>query len=160
MNITFSIPLSNDRTLSEVDLADEAVFQREPGLRQLRELYGYLDLAHPGVADLRVEDDLPPLVAGLCLQAPPKLRRGEPVRFDFASYFGHLTLEPAGETVRVTTDRQPEPREYPAAELADALAECGARFAAFFRRLAAGHEQWEALSGFLDQPAAPPPTDS
>ncbi|WP_206788587.1 hypothetical protein [Amycolatopsis sp. MtRt-6] len=113
--------------------------------------YGRVLLDAPGVF---VEDELLPLVASLCFQAPAQLAAGEPFAAWTNRYPGEYHLEPAGADVRlhgsaVLSANGAAATEWaaPAAELLPALHDCGRRALAFFRsRIGDDPGQTEALS--------------
>jgi len=101
-------------------------------------LYGRVLLAVPGGPEVFVEDELLPLIASICLQAPAQLSAGE----SFGAYLnrspGEYYLEPAGAEIRlhgsaVLTAEGNRQTEFvaPAAELLPALHDCGRRALAF-----------------------------
>lgn len=127
--------------------------------------YGRVLLAGTGSPGVFVEDELLPLVASLCFQAPAQLAAGEPFGAYINRYPGEYYLEPAGEDVRlhgsaVLSANGASAAEWvaPAAELLPALHDCGRRALAFFRGLTgddpAGSEALSALEALEAETAA------
>ncbi|GHG28096.1 MULTISPECIES: hypothetical protein [Amycolatopsis] len=140
------------RTAPDVFATEPAPGSDPPGGQDY--WYGRVLLAGPDAAGVFVEDELLPLVASLCLQAPAQLAAGEP----FGAYLnrspGEYFLEPAGAGIRlhgsaVLSANGAAPAEWaaPAAELLPALHDCGRRALAFFRaRTGEDPARSEALS--------------
>jgi hypothetical protein len=107
-----------------------------------------------GSPDVIVEDELVPLIANLCFQAPAQLATGESFGAYVNRYPGEYYLELAGADIRVhgsavlsAESTGKTERLAPAAELLPALHLCGRRALAFFHgRFGDDPAQAEALS--------------
>ncbi|MGW3962350.1 hypothetical protein ACWED2_21200 [Amycolatopsis sp. NPDC005003] len=127
--------------------------------------YGRILLAGTDSPGVFVEDELLPLVASLCFQAPAQLAAGEPFGAYINRYPGEYYLEPAGAEVRlhgsaVLSANGAGATDWaaPAAELLPALHDCGRRALAFFRAGTgddpAGAEALSALEALEAETAA------
>lgn len=153
MQTTFSVVVNADMTLSEAELADDAVLASvRPRLLGRNEFYGSIDITH-GEQQFSLKDDLPPLVLSLCFAAPPKIGAAQSATIQLASGPGVIRLLPEGDLVRITRKDHPD-RLFPAQELGDSLLACGQRFVTFFAALTAGEEDWQDAREALQSTAA------
>jgi hypothetical protein len=143
MHVGFSAYVRPGVLLSEDRLTRLAV-----DLTPLSLLKGQLRLAADG-EDLEIEDELVPLVLGLCFRAPIELSRSDHATVAFANWYGYLRLDREGDLIRISGDEVRLTR-FRENELIPALIACGGRFADWARRSPLPGENPTALEAELD----------
>ena len=139
----FRIFLGGDRYAEEADLLAHAV---DLGHRDM--LKGQVELAAPDAPPVRPEDELVPLVLGLCFRAVVDLGRSDHAVVAYANDYGYLRLDREAELIRVSGDGVPLVR-FPERALLPALVDCGARFARWAASTTLPGEDAAALGGEL-----------
>lgn len=121
------------------DFGDEAasLAAAEAGRELPQEYYifGEVILQHPGQPDIAIYDDLPFLVADLCVRVPARLLDTGQAAFHLIDSSNAFKLVRDGDQVHLQGGRG-EAATYPEDELITALRGCGARFATFLEHAA------------------------
>jgi hypothetical protein len=146
--VTFAVRVGPDRFLPEHALADADLSTQDY-------LYGRVLVSVPGRGEIFISDELIPLIASICFQAPTDLSQGQASGAYINRYPGEFYLEPIGPETRihgsavVGADGQLGAElTAPTVELLPALHDCGRRALAFFRRVVGNDPaQKENLTG-------------
>jgi hypothetical protein len=139
VSVRFRAFLGRGRYADEAELAAGAV-----ALGDRSPLKGQIEMAAPGTPPAHPEDELVPLVLGLCFHAVADLTRSDHAVVAYANDYGYLRLDREADLIRVSGDGVPLVR-LPERALLPALVDCGGRFARWARGAAVPGEDPAAL---------------
>ena len=143
ISVRFRVLIGGSRYAEEADLAAGAV-----DLGDRSPLKGQVEMAAPDAPPARPEDELVPLVLGLCFRAVDDLTRSDHAVVRYANDYGYLRLDREAQLIRISGDGVPLVR-FPERALLPALVDCGARFARWARQTAVPGEDAAALAAEL-----------
>lgn len=149
VNVAFMVELNQYQLLDEVDLkllTEENI----DVLKKRKAFEGILSLRHRPGTELRVSDELEPLVQNLCFSATPRLLGGEALEIHYFSHPGTIVLEPQGARVRLSGDMI-DVGDFPRDPLAVELFTCGVRFMRWARGVKAEDASYQANLDYIDQ---------